>query len=902
MKKAKNFLSAILVAAILSGLTLPSLAVSKSTGITAINSTTETGSIPFEEIKNLFRKSNAETSEITSRAASEDESILNKICPAIENLGLNAEIYSDFSDVAEESISSEKAGNLSSSSQSAQINRLLLDVIYYVYDSDDMEYALADPTVTIIDVMNNFTLDDSLEITRDILIESGVEGAVTITSAALARHFYIDDQASISVNFNNVILSGNYVSGGIDITDSYVTIDGAYIEDCYTENADGGGAILAINYQSVNEEYVPSGTLTVTDSTFEGNEALIGGGAIASYGQLSISNSTITGNSTEKCGGGIMVINWTTSNVTATISGVTIDGNHADYLGGGVIVMGITATINESSEITNNTAEAAGGICSLVSYTSVSSSFVQENIITSTEDEHDDILSIGGAGILSAGRLLLSNTTVSGNEANFNEGCGSGILAVNTDYTDLDYTGTEDVTISGGSISNNLGYYVVNGVPTDNLFGGGALAALGLNVTVTGTTISGNQASTYGGGLYTIGNTLDVTNCTISGNTSSVYGGGIFTSYFMELIFDLGNYSIEAPDINISDGTISTNAAAGGGGVFMFGGNATQNQDLTYSYESHLYVDDEAVITLNNAGFGGGIFSGPSEIVIDGASQITGNNAYGSYLNGILITDKSGWGAGICPAWSSLELNDCMVSENVTEAEVGGISAGGGIYGLGQHSIFVNDENTLITGNISDYGGGIYTEALGELTISNGEISYNEANKGAGIFSNDSLTMDGGTITGNSGDEGGGIYSTATITINGGYIDENYAVNKATSDGGGIFSTNLVEINGGTISNNTAKDCGGGIYGKDVTFLADGTGVVSDNSATHNTTSTTRGMGGGLYIDSGTLTMSSGEIYGNYAKRNGGGVLLYNSTIVYISPASSNDIHDNTPNNVASVP
>lgn len=76
------------------------------------------------------------------------------------------------------------------------------------------------------------------------------------------------------------------------------------------------------------------------------------------------------------------------------------------------------------------------------------------------------------------------------------------------------------------------------------------------------------------------------------------------------------------------------------------------------------------------------------------------------------------------------------------------------------------------------------------------------------------------------------------------------------------------------------------------------------------------------YIDSGTLTMYSGEIYGNNAKRDGGGVYLFNSTMtmsgyseiyentagrtgggVYrnnstltVTPPAS--VHDNTPNDI----
>lgn len=733
MKKAKILLSAILVVAILSGLTLPSF------------------------------------------AANNKASVFYKIGPDIETVGIDAEIYNNILNVAEESPVS---NSLSSSSQSAQINRLLLDVIYYVYDSDDMEYALADPTVTIIDVMNNFTLDDSLEITRDIRIESGVEGVVTITSAALERHFYIDDQASISVTFNNVILSGNYVSGGIDITDSYVTIDGANIVNCYTENDWGGGAILALNQQCVNDEFITTGTLTVTNSTFEGNASTIGGGAIGSYGQLNISDSSVNGNSTEKSGGGIMIIDYTDDDVTSLISDVDINENSADMLGGGVCVLGITLTVNEASVISYNTAAAAGGICS-IGFTDISDSSINYNTITSEEETYNDNLFLGGAGILGVGIMSLTNTTVDNNAADFYVGSGCGILMLNASSVDIDFSGSQELTVVGGSISNNISY--CNGDPDDhsNTFAGGGIAAI--SPPLGGATITG---------------TIDVTvtGTTLNSNTA-VNGGGIYTD--------------TRSTLEITDGEISTNSASSGAGVCarntltISGTSITENQGYLGGgiYTTNTAEITDANISGNTAANGGGIYSTSTLIVTD--CTIDENSVSGA----------TSCGGGI------YSTNQVTINGETSISYNEAVSLGGGIYGknvtfVAGGSGVVSYNNVTSTSSIATrgHGGGIYINSSGSLTMNSGEICYNETTKdGAGVY----------------------LYGTSP-TVRGTMTMTNYSNinnNTASRNGGGVYLnySDLTMSGNSEVCYNTAAN-GGGVYRYYSTVTVTPPASVHDNT------------------------------------------------------------------------
>ena len=65
-------------------------------------------------------------------------------------------------------------------------------------------------------------------------------------------------------------------------------------------------------------------------------------------------------------------------------------------------------------------------------------------------------------------------------------------------------------------------------VGNDSPYGGG-IAVLGATATISGSTISGNDAAQYGGGINTTSATLNVEESTISGNDALSIGGGIRT-------------------------------------------------------------------------------------------------------------------------------------------------------------------------------------------------------------------------------------------------------------------------------------------------------------------------------------------------------------------------------------
>jgi hypothetical protein len=208
------------------------------------------------------------------------------------------------------------------------------------------------------------------------------------------------------------------INSGLTVTISGLTVTNGFI------NAQGGGILVAGGFPP------DISTLTVTNSTISGNSAGGGGGGIYnSEGTVTLTNSTISGNQT-KDGGGIYN-----------------DGNSSIFInGGGILNRGIVTLTN--STISGNSA-----------------------------------YSVAGGGIYNDGAsVTLVNTTISGNQAIW----GGGIYYAGGFLIDSGTLNVTNSTISGNSTSGGDG--------------GGIFISGGGIVTLTNSTISGNSAYSVAGG------------------------------------------------------------------------------------------------------------------------------------------------------------------------------------------------------------------------------------------------------------------------------------------------------------------------------------------------------------------------------------------------------------------
>lgn len=262
----------------------------------------------------------------------------------------------------------------------------------------------------------------------------------------------------------------------------------------------------------------------------------VASGTEVSLSGLTISNGLAAGGD----GGGIY------NSGTLTVSGSTLSGNSANYLkkgnaiiggdGGGIYDSG-TLAVNGNSTLSYNTASNRGGGIVNFGMLTVSNSALLHNTgsgifndgtATVTGSTLSGNSSSGGAGIWSDGTLTVNASTLSGNSAS---SYGGGIANQGTGTASVSSS-----TLSGNSASNNGGGIFNNGTLTVSagstltgnsagLDGGGLWNGFYATATVSASTLTGNSASA-GGGIWNWHNALTVENSSsVTGNTAPLGSG-----------------------------------------------------------------------------------------------------------------------------------------------------------------------------------------------------------------------------------------------------------------------------------------------------------------------------------------------------------------------------------------
>jgi CSLREA domain-containing protein len=231
--------------------------------------------------------------------------------------------------------------------------------------------------------------------------------------------------------------------------------------------------------------------------------------------QLTISNGKLSDiNSTDQGGG---ILNAGTLTLTnSTVSGNSVSGNQSDQ-GGGIYNSGtltVTNCVFSDNSATGGGDDFGGAIFSTSGTATVSSSTFSDN--KTDGNGHDS----GGAISLDSGTLTVTNSTLSTNSA----------LGGNSDLGGAIYINRGSATIMASTISENTSA----GPSHDE--GGGIYISDGGSLNLINSTLSANSASGTGndlGGGISISalGVLQLTNCTIAsnsaGNGTRNEGGGI---------------------------------------------------------------------------------------------------------------------------------------------------------------------------------------------------------------------------------------------------------------------------------------------------------------------------------------------------------------------------------------
>ncbi|MBQ1937381.1 MAG: hypothetical protein II364_00260, partial [Bacteroidales bacterium] len=526
----------------------------------------------------------------------------------------------------------------------------------------------------------------------------------------------------------------------------------------------GGGAI----YAGRGNVFVTSsdGTASGTRTSFTGNSAESGGGAISlipNNGTVSaeIKYADINQNTASEYGGAIY------ANTNLSMTDCILDENTATLGASALYVSGnLTVTGSDTTKcaIRNHSESVSGSIIrySTASALSFSHCKISKNTL-SDMTENGGYFPLKGSNSLSMTNCEFSRNTLPasadtkyGGFAALYEGSTASLALTGTKVADCsgckhggaiyvkggkssDYA----VNISGGSFENcscdAYGGVINFDTPTD----------VAIKAQVIGTSFTGNSAGYKGGVFHLNGNgnarELLLESCTFSNNThtgehtSTGGGGGVINMAGGKLTINsctfTGNKSLAK--IQQADETV------GGGVIYV---NGTQKAEL------HIGTDGKRVVfTANEATAYGGaiaIFNSNVESVID-------------ITNAKFKENKSvAWGGGLyVKNQSSLSLYNVGFTENqVTTAQNGGdaLFFDGTSFkmdGTGANLNYINDQTSTYP---------MHTPNVTEYTFNNFDFKRNTSTRDGALLHLDNTVPRGFTITnsclyGNSAPEKGGV-------------------------------------------------------------------------------------------------------------------------------------------------
>ena len=664
--------------------------------------------------------------------------------------------------------------------------------------------------------------------------------------------------------------------------------------------------------------------VNVRDNIADGTSGS-GGGIFSTGGVVTIDAASISGNKANRAGGGIEVVTGTVIIKESSLGGVNPDeGNTAGPLGsaspgngGGLHVTGLARVTVDNSQVLNNVAALEGGG---LWNSSTGTMIIRNGTMVSDNKASGAAAHDGGGGIFNnGGRLaILDGVTIRNNTADGAAGSGGGILS-------LSGAVTVDGSTIRGNVANRAGggIEVVEGTVTltgstlggpapvhGNIAGpagsaspgngGGLHVTGGADVTIKGGSVSNNVAAREGGGLWNAGpgarmvirDGVQISNNTASGAMSHDGGGGIFNNG--------GRLAIQG-GVHIRNNVADGSSGSGGGIFSIHGGVTIDGSTISGNMANRAgggieLVDGIAILTNTTLGGGtpmSGNVAGPSGTANPGNGgglHVTGTAR--TIVDGGLISNNKAsreggglWNAG--PGAVMIVRKGTLIQNNTASGDDAD-DGGGGIFNNGGRLNILN--GVTIDGNNADgtsgSGGGIFS-IDGAVTVSNSTISANKANRaGGGIEAVDgyvgltNVTLGGtlgaaGNVAGPFGSanpgNGGGLHVTGTArtVIDGGHIQNN----KAAREGGGlwnqsgaIMTLDRVTISGNVASGHQTHDGGGGIFNNG------GRLDIRNSTINHNHADNASGSGGGIFDLGGITTITNSTISGNTTTGIGGGI------------------------------
>jgi fibronectin-binding autotransporter adhesin len=724
-------------------------------------------------------------------------------------------------------------------------------------------------------------------------------GAMTLTGCTLSGNTarggggaILNASTNTTLTLTGCTVWGNTAAqgGGIDNSGgSTVTINAGTVASNSAALKYGGGGIDNL------------GTMTLSDLTVSGNSSHYGGGGIENVGTMTLNGVIVASNSATTNGGGILN---ESTNAILTMTGCTLSGNMAGA-GGNILSEGATLTMTGCIIKTGNASIYGGGLLNDGSAELVACA-IYGNVAPKVR-VGSSYYGTGG-GIVNESFLKLTACTVSGNGATLEGGGICNIQPTKLGKYHLGYSlAMYDCSVSDNKVA---------------AYGGGIENGQNFSLSMLSCTISGNSAvfpevngqvlgTGKGGGIHDAG-TLTMTNCTVYGNYSNNgtvdgRGGGI--------------YSTAGTSGTLSNCTIASNKASAtgdrttiGGDISLSGfwtlnnciisGSASLGGDIAFpNHANYCFMDDP---TSAN----GFLNSGHGNVVASGGPLLSALNNWG----GLTETMVPGPGSPV------IGMGDpSLIPTGITTDERGAPRTQGGKVDIGAveagpttitvTTLADNVNLPLIDGSVTTlreaidyanadpYSGDTITFApglTGTIALAQGALpaittaGVTIVGPGANVMTinaqgnsrilsiNPKAAADISelTLADGSASSGGAIINHGAL----GLADCVLSDNTATGTGGAIDNGGTLAMTGCTLSGDTAHQ-GGAVYNYGTLTVANST--LSANKAIWNGTSA--GTGGavfnyGEFKTGSTLMMANCTIAGNSAYAGGGIYSQYSST------------------------
>ena len=642
-----------------------------------------------------------------------------------------------------------------------------------------------------------------------------------------------------------------YVNSIIPVLHKPVSIvgNGKYVTDLsFNNGALGTDQSFSMRYLTVRDFTLTGGTIDIDRTRLSGTIHCTGG--TIKFGTLNevegevMSNFIFASGSTISGSGSLTIRDFIVPQGALTLDGITINGTIAQKSAlrceDAVTPLTITNCIIQG-HMTTLSASYCGGALYVRAYgatSNITGTTICYNVATDTRSGQYGVG--GGVYVTNSHTLNLVGCLIAGNTSAVN-GWGGGICVgysgtVNVSYCIIKANEAENGSnIAHGFTANTSATMtILNSTIADGIGGAGILSQFAGNLTIKGSTISGNtNISASGGGIRIQGSpsngvSILLENCLISNNSAMLDSGA---------------------------------------GIFL---QTTVTTAYTISIKKCVFTGNKALFD------GGGVYANNKTIVT---------------LEDCIFSDNTPDAIGINDT-ATIKLKNCeILNDNITIASrVTGGSATIAIEGyfVFSNGYFRGTPNELITiasGSTINLTGNNYTDCIlgSTITALGPFVVINKDGDRCDFFAN---SVTGSTIT-NTGYWLPGLRTRLVLAANttASYRGYDLSYNNVNGNGGGVAvsgSNISAGLYGCTISGNTAT------YGAGICNATSGVHIDIYDSTISNNYITTARSGAVLYLINGaTTSFNNCTITGNKQK----------TTILVDTAASRLDIKDSTISN-----